>query len=397
MNEKMADIFKINGLFLRWALLLWVIVLSVGIATDMEKVVIEPIYHGISAAGLIGLAIYGVLNIYYGLIKDFSFGEIIYTAAALIFGWVGIFTIIEKMATPTPLYSGLMLFLAGMAVLWFWFNRSSSKETKEEHRPERPLDDVTIRGGASVFSFGPNKYHLVRRESTGKNTPAEKFERKLIRHIEKTLEIEPISRTGDKACYWTFKTPAGISAELIVLGPGYNTRSKLKDGERWLLRVREPKPGFVANWLAKYFPDNCSTVRDLGSSMQTQFNSRCLETDKDLFAQEVEIPLIGLTLSVEEAISQLNKTKQSACPKPFTSEMLGFLHDLYVSHMCKIINDRSGPSLLGTKADLYRAQMYVSDSFMEKYPEMEGCEEAVYEIMNGIDLSTICDSLARVH
>jgi hypothetical protein len=393
----MADIFKINGLFLKWALLFWVIVLFGGLGSGMEKEVVEPIYHGITAAGLLGLALHGVLNIYYGLIKEFSIGEIIYTAAALLIGWVGIFAIIEKMATATPLYSGAFIFIAGMVALLFWSNRVSQKESENEVKPERPLDDVTIRGGASVFSFGPNKYHLVQRNSTGKNTPAEQFERKLIRHIEKVLEVEPISRTGDKACYWTFKTPAGIAAELIVVGPGYNTISKLKDNERWLLRVREPKPGFVANWLARYFPENCSTVRDLGSSVQTQFNSSCLEIDKGLLEQEIELPLLGLTVSIAEANAHLDSLKRQSCAKQFTPEMLGFLHDLYVSHMCSLINDNSGPSLLGTKADLYRAQMFVSDSFLEKYPEMGGCEEEVYAIMNGIDLSTICNSSTRVH
>lgn len=396
----MNNVFRVNGLFLRWALLLWIALLLGVLATGVQKEIVEPIYQGITAAGLIGLAAYGVFNIYYGVIKAFSLGEIILTAFALLLGGIGIATVAKKMATPTPLYSGGFIYLAGMVLLWMWARRSAQRPSPDDEKPERPLDDYSIRGGASVFQYGPDSYRLVRRNSTGSNTPAERFERKLIRHIEKSLEVEPVSRKGDSASYWSFRTPGGIPVELIVIGPGYNTTRALKAGQRWLLRIREPKPGFVADWLANYFPEGCAVVRDLGRSIQTQFSSSWIENDRTIFDKAVEVPTLGLKMSVEEfsaTIERLENSRRGQFAESMSGEKMAVLKRLYIRHMCELINDDSGPSLLGTRADLFRAQMFVAASFVDIYPEMEGDEKMLFEIMDGIDLSSVCSEPEKVH
>lgn len=281
-----------SGYYLRWALLAWILVLvgSLALSTDATRDTVEPVYQMVSAAATLGLVAYGLLNVYFGVIEDFSGTEILKTTAALFVGLVLVTAAWEKLG-PGWLLGSVLLFAAGMGLVLRWLYRQLAGQNKAV---ERPHDDATVRGGASVFHYGSDAYRLVERKSTGKNTPAEQFERRLIRYIERKLAIQPISMAGTNASYWNLRFPSGGRAEMVVLGPGYNTALKLHEGERWLLRIREAKPGYFTGWIARHFPEGAGVSRNLGTEVQTQFASHKLGDDKAFFDQEIEVPDAGI-------------------------------------------------------------------------------------------------------
>lgn len=304
-SEAWLHVHQANSRYLRWALLAWILAIAIGLGVDgmAGSDLAEPIYLTVSFAGLLGLFSYGTLNIWFGVVKDFSATQILVTAAALFVGGVGLTAVISKLP-PLALLAGLLLFLAGMAGIYHWQQRL--RQDNQSELPTAPLNDASIRGAGSIFQYGSDAYRMVARNTTGKNTPAEQFEKKLIRYLERKLEIEPLSMAGSNTSYWRLRLPSGISVELSVIGPGYNSGARIGENERWLLRVREPKPGFFANWLAKHFPAGAGISRDLGAEIQTQFASSQLEDDKLFFGQDIEVPIVGIRLSPEAAISLLD-------------------------------------------------------------------------------------------
>lgn len=310
-SEHFLHLYHTSGNFLRWALLAWVLAIAAGFALDgtAGKDYAEPIYQTVSLSALIGLLLYGLLNVYFGVIKDFSMAQILVTTAALFVGGVGISAVAVKQSGLALAVGGL-LFLLGMAAVWHGLMRQKRVEANQD-AIARPLDDATIRGGSSVFHYGSDAYRFVERNSTGKNTPAEQFEKKLIRYIERQLEIQPVSMKGSYASYWNIRLKSGGRAELVVLGPGYNTRAKIKDGERWLLRIREAKPGYFTRWIASHFPEAVAVTRDLGAEMQTQFSCSQLVDEKAFFDQGIEVPVVGIKYSVDEVIGVLEQMKQT--------------------------------------------------------------------------------------
>ncbi|MEN6585625.1 MAG: hypothetical protein ABFE02_06175 [Sulfuricella sp.] len=305
-------LYRTNAQFLRWALLAWVISIaaSLGLNESAASSYAEPLYQSVTLAGLAGLLLFGLLNIYFGVIKDFSATQILVSTAALFIGSVGLSAVFAKLSLPW-MAAGCVLFMLGMGGVWHGLGRQR-KTSHEQEPPARPMDDATIRGSASLFAYGSDKYAFVERMSTGRNTPAEQFEKRLIRHIERAMQVQPISRKGTGACYWNFRLKAGGLVELVVIGPGYNTSALLREGERWLLRIREEKPGFFTNWMREYFAGQAGMERDLGSEIQTQFASSQLADENAFFAQNIEVPVVGIKLSPEAAIGLLNAIEQAA-------------------------------------------------------------------------------------
>lgn len=315
--EALQHLHQANGRYLRWALLAWILAIAVGLGIDgmAGSEWAEPIYLAVSLAGLLGLLSYGTLNIWFGIVKDFSATQILITAAALFVGGVGLTAVTSKLPPP-GLLAGLLLFLAGMAGIWHWQRRQRQDDQSE--LPTPPLNDASIRGAGSIFQYGSDAYRMVARNTTGKNTPAEQFEKKLIRYLERKLEIEPLSMAGSNTSYWRLRLPSGIPVELSVIGPGYNSSAKIGTNERWLLRVREPKPGFFANWLAKHFPAGAGISRDLGAEIQTQFASSQLEDDRAFFGRDIEVPVVGIRLSPEAVVNLLDSLEARTGSTPET-------------------------------------------------------------------------------
>lgn len=309
--DVLLQLYGTSTQFLRWALFAWILAIAISLGLDptLGATHAETLYQIVSLAGLLGLVLFGVLNVYFGVFKDFSATQILITAAALLVGGVGISAVSHKQGI-AALATGGLLFLVGMAALWRWQARRQKAEAAAQ-AIARPLDDATIRGGASIFKYGHDAYRLVERNSTGRNTPAERFEKKLIRYIERKLEVQPLSMKGTNASYWSFRLKAGGHVELVVIGPGYNTSAKLGDNERWLLRIREAKPGFFGNWMAKHFPDGAGVTRDLGTEIQIQFASSKAVDERRFFDQDIEAPVVGVQIPLEAAIGLLDYLEQS--------------------------------------------------------------------------------------
>mgnify|MGYP001809886720 CR=1 FL=1 len=285
---------------LRWALLAWIVttagqlIMGDGPHADIA----ETAYRMVTGIGLMALAWFGLLNVYYGVIKDFSVGQIVLTTAALGIGGYGGYVAFQVM--PVAFFAAAVACLvAGEAAIGGWLWRGAKRAARRDTAP--PLHEPTLRGKGSVLATGPDGVHMVPRHETGKNTPAERFERRLIRHIERALSVEAISMAGTNASYWRFRLPnGGQVVELIVIGPGCNTALKLRDGERWLLRIREYKPCQFTEWLRQHFgADAQGVTRNLGASLQTQFASSML-TDENRFFN-AGIPWVSQEEKEEEA------------------------------------------------------------------------------------------------
>jgi hypothetical protein len=304
--EALLQLYRANTLFLRWALLAWIVSIAVSLGLDetFGPARAETLYQIVALVGLLGLGLFGLLNVYVGVIRNFSAAQILITSAALFIAGVGIAAVFDKQDGP-GLAIGGALFLAGMSAVRRWQARQAKPDAAGEV-PARPMDDASIRGGASLFQYGHDAYRFVERNSTGRNTPAERFEKRLIRYIERKLDVRPISMKGSNASYWAFRLKSGGRVELVVIGPGYNTSAKLREDERWLLRIREAKPGFFANWMAGHFPPGAGMTRDLGAEVQHQLPSSKVPDERKFFDQDIEVPVLGVQLSPETAIGLMD-------------------------------------------------------------------------------------------
>lgn len=56
---------------------------------------------------------------------------------------------------------------------------------------------------------------------------------------------------------------------------------------------------------------------------------------------------------------------------PWPVELIAEIKKTYIEEYRRWSDTTHGPSLIGTKADLYRLQMLVMDSYAEKYPEVD--------------------------
>lgn len=154
------------------------------------------------------------------------------------------------------------------------------------------MRNVGIHGDSSLTCGGIDHCDQVERNRTGRNTPAEVFEDRLIRHVEQHLGARALSLAGTNAGYWRFTLPGEkTSFDLAVIGPGYNTAETLKPGERWLLRVREAPPGRIAAWLRAHGDDPGFRRTMPDGTMQTQFASSRIGDESLFFAQCIPFPL----------------------------------------------------------------------------------------------------------
>jgi hypothetical protein len=287
MQLWMDRIFHASALYLRWALLAWVLTMVVLFSMDnggSVKDLQEPIYQMVFCAGVLGLVAYGCQNIYFGVYRDFSIWEIVRTSLILLFGGVLLTTAFEKMSF--SLFAGsVVTWLMGLSVLVHWLGWKTKMDAIPSSRPQPLMNDASIRGGGSLFAYGHDAFRIVSRRETGRNTPAEKFERKLIYYIEKHLQVEPVSMVGSNSNYWRFRLPNNEIVELVVIGPDYNTSAHVKD--KWILRIRESSTQRFTAWIAEHFPPHNCIVRKVGQDLQTQFGSHLLENDKEFFEKNI--------------------------------------------------------------------------------------------------------------
>lgn len=269
---------------LRWALLAWIMVTGILLAVDdgPQGDIAELSYQVATGIGFLTLAWFGLLSIYFRVIKDFSVTEILITTAALGIGGYGTHVSLSVLS-PSLFTLSVFIVILGQLTISIQLRRAISTGTPSP--ASLPVHEPTIRGTGAVLATGPDGVRMVQRQETGRNTPAERFERRLIRYIERALEVEAVSMAGSNASYWRFRLPnCGNVVEMIVVGPGYNTASTIKESERWLLRVREYKPCPFTEWLGQHFgPDVKGVIRDLGASRQTMFASSLLTDDNQFF------------------------------------------------------------------------------------------------------------------
>lgn len=239
------------------ALLVWVVVIAGLLAASdgAHAELAETGYRMATGMGLMALAWFGLLNIRYGLLHDFSVSQVVLTLFALGLGGFGVHVAFSTLAL-APFLAAAALFVLGEAAVVAWLRRRIRRATRQALRDE-----------------------------AGSNNPAERFERRLIRHVERALEVEAVAQSGTNSRYWSFRLPGrGEVVEMSVIGPGYNTSAPVRPGERWLLRVREPKPALFTPWIARHFgADDAGTTRDLGAQQQTQFASSLLADDRAFF------------------------------------------------------------------------------------------------------------------
>lgn len=264
-----------------------------------------------------GLLIYAPLNLYFGAWRNMCPFELARSLIGILISGTGISMLFQQ---PMPyLYSVVggclitVIFIYGMHCYCIRLQQKEEIKSKiaenevnsEIWQPQisdnRPSDDATIRGKAAIFQYGNNKYYLSDRQHTGKNTAAERFERKFIRFLEHAFEVPILAYQGTGVHYWMFQ-PKGLPGpiEFIVIGHEFNTACSLKNEQRWILRVREPKPGWFSRWIGQLFPSGIKIERDLGAYIQTQFSSINVD-DKALFRQSLSLPVVVHELTEEQA------------------------------------------------------------------------------------------------
>jgi len=273
------------------ALLAWILVTAgrLAVGDGWNDNLAETGYRMATGIGFMALAWFGTLNVYYGVVRDFSISQIVVTTFALGMGGFGVHVAFSTLSLP-PFLLAATMFVLGEAAIGALLSLKARREAR--HSVSRPVIEPTIRGSGAVLNVGAEGVRLVPRNETGRNTPAERFEQRLIRHIERALEIEAVSMAGTNASYWRFRLadPPHV-VEMAVIGPGYNTASPMRPGERWLLRIREPKPCVFTDWIGKHFgPEGQGVTRNLGVLKQTQFASSLLDDDNEFFADPIPWP-----------------------------------------------------------------------------------------------------------
>jgi len=136
---------------------------------------------------------------------------------------------------------------------------------------------------------GGEDYRLVKRHADP-GTEASRFQARLLRYIERKTGRKLYAFSGDGCDYWKL-ADEDSDLQLMVIGPGFNTRSGPRPDNPWILRIRESAPWRYSKWLEAHFPEGCGQHRELpGGLRQTQLSARCLKDSRDFFAQDIEPP-----------------------------------------------------------------------------------------------------------
>lgn len=264
-----------------------------------------------------GLFIYAPLNLYFGAWRNLCPFELTRSLIGFLISGTGIAMLFQQPIPPLySVFGGFFLTIVSIFCMHRYCiqlqrqeeinNNISQSEVNNETcqapiSDNRPSDDASIRGKAAIFQYGNNKYYLSDRQHTGKNTAAERFERKFIRFLELAFEVPILAYQGTDVHYWMFQ-PKGLPGpiEFIVIGHEFNTACSLKIEQRWILRVREPKCGWFCRWIGQLFPSGIAIERDLGAYIQTQFSSINVD-DKALFRQSLSVPVSVHELTEQQA------------------------------------------------------------------------------------------------
>ena len=317
MTQQIEYLFNISRLYLRWLFMVLIIAIVIVFILQSIKIDAWVTLQVLIYAVVSGLLIYAPLNLYFGAWRKMCPFELARSLIGLLISGTGISMLFQQ--PMPPLYSVVGGCLITVVTIYGMHRYCIRIQQQEEIKSKiaenevtselcqspisdnRPSDDASIRGKAAIFQYGDNKYYLSDRQHTGKNTAAERFERKFIRFLEHAFEVPILAYQGTGVHYWMFQ-PKGLPGpiEFIVIGHEFNTACSLKNEQRWLLRVRESKPGWFSRWIGQLFPSGITTERDLGAYIQTQFSSINVD-DKALFRQSLSLPVVVHELTEEQA------------------------------------------------------------------------------------------------
>ncbi len=252
---------------------------------DAPDEVAEYIFRSGFALFTLALLGYASMQWLYGLRQAFSMTALLYSLGAALLGLALLKIVVEDplgrgyLLTAAIVYG--LLALAAVAVL---------KRHGRRDRMQREQDnDPGVRGSVSIFQTGSQDYRLVRRHADP-GTEASHFQTRLLRYIERKTGRKLYAFSGDGCDYWKLADDDS-DLQLMVIGPGFNTRSRLRPDNPWILRIRESAPWRYSKWLEAHFPEGCGRRRELpGGLLQTQLSARCLGGIRDFFAQDIEPP-----------------------------------------------------------------------------------------------------------
>ncbi len=275
---------------LRLAFLLLVLDIGLLALLDSQEELAESLFRtgfALMALALLSWAVAKLLSLF---VERFDLGDAIRVALSLLFGGIGLQVVMrDDRGSYWLVLAALIYLLLGLA-LWFRSRRKQPGPGREEDAPEHEQDnDPGIRGSVSIFMTGSDSYRLVKRHDDP-DTPASRFQARLLRYVERKTGRRLLAFSGDGCDYW--RVPSELSQiELMVIGPGFNTRTPPAEGTDWILRIRETAPFRFGEWMAKHFPEGCAVTRELpGGKRMTQFSSRCVEDERAFFRQEIDAP-----------------------------------------------------------------------------------------------------------
>jgi len=284
-EQKALNLHQVNIKLFLFSLIVWVVVLFGGLLLDIGPDM-DQVYKPVTMAMAISLLVFGILHIWFGIIKDFSFDSIFRTVISLFIPLALLNGFIEGRWSVTHLMVAAILYALGLLGMYQFQSRQKIKQEENQKKKQEENGDTSIRGNASIFQTGSDSFKLVYRNNINSETQAKKFEGRLIRFLEKKLDIIPRSMSGDNCDYWRINIP-NYWVELIVIGTGFNTVSKLKSENDWLLRIREPQDKF-SQWIAPLFVEQKGVVRSLGKGkFQYQFSSNDVANIKSFFKQKL--------------------------------------------------------------------------------------------------------------
>jgi hypothetical protein len=288
MTRLLHRLQSLSGRLLRLIFLLLILDIGLLALLTPSDQLAEPLFRTGFSLMVLALLVWGGLSLPMLISRRSDLGDALRVVPALLFGGIGLQVVsrdIQGMVWPG--LAALLYLLLGLG-LHLWSRRGSGRQTERSAAREQD-NDPGIRGSVSIFMTGSDSYKLVRRHPDP-GTEASRFQARLLRYIEKKTGRRLLAFSGDGCDYW--RVPSELSQiELMVIGPGFNTRTPPAADNPWILRIRETEPYRFTGWINEHFPEGCAVVRHLpGGKRQTQFSARCLKEPAEFFRQQVEAP-----------------------------------------------------------------------------------------------------------
>ena len=279
---------SLSGRLLRLIFLLLILDIGLLALLPSSDQLAEPLFRTGFALMVLALLVWGGLSLPMLISRRSDLGDALRVVPALLFGGIGLQVLSRDPRGMAWLGLAALLYLLLALGLYLRTRRRDAKHP-DRSAPREQDNDPGIRGSVSIFMTGSDSYKLVLRHPDP-DTEASRFQRRLLRYIEKKTGQRLLAFSGDGCDYW--RVPSELSRiELMVIGPGFNTRTPPAADNPWILRIRETEPYRFTQWMSKHFPEGCAVVRELpGGMRQTQFPARCLKQPEEFFRQQIEAP-----------------------------------------------------------------------------------------------------------